>query len=454
MSNFQRAPVVGGGGTNKQNVLSAIRATQIIGSKPVLPAEILSTILDYLPVPDLIAFARTSRRMREMVYEDSRWVQRLNAMGVWNEGEARKRFEETMKRKRDLMRARAEEHRKPGTGANGNSERSTTLFDAGIEEERQRRSMETAFNSMARSSLDGFEVQSPSSALHQGPTSIPRKHLQDPEALLNVFSEVKSIRGHARDEYGKIYGALAPFYFDLARSRSHVDPIIFRVYREPEQQAKMLSQLQIFSLSDWAQGGIHREQKLISIISVFENAVLREFEHGYESGDFDGRMRRYAHVLGTLNGGQAAVELFVQKNPLLADRELLGFSLDCINQASSDGILLEPSREFLAKLSKSTNEQVDIIDRVFPSGLDVLHTLLEKISEDILMEYVTPLFDEAHERSIPSYLKAVSGIFDQCMQFSLTLKPSKNSGDDFPEQIKSRSPRYSNLMLTCTCKRS
>src|ERR1700712_4743123 len=106
MSNFKRAPVAGG---SRVNILSTLKATQMIESKPVLPAEIISTILDYLPVPDLLSFARTSKRMLEMVYDDSRWVQRLNVMGVWNEGEARKRFEDAIRKKRELMRIRAEE---------------------------------------------------------------------------------------------------------------------------------------------------------------------------------------------------------------------------------------------------------------------------------------------------------------------------------------------------------
>ena len=98
MSNFKRAPVHTG--APRSNVLASLKATQMIDVKPVLPAEIISTILDFLPIPDLMNFGRTSKRMLEMVYEDSRWVQRLQIMGVWNEGEARKRFEEALRMKR------------------------------------------------------------------------------------------------------------------------------------------------------------------------------------------------------------------------------------------------------------------------------------------------------------------------------------------------------------------
>ena len=360
-------------------------------------------------------------------------------MGVWNEGEARKRFEEALKMKREMMRIKAEEDAKrTGIGVNGNAgvrKTSTTLFDAGVEEERQRKSVEMG-SKASRPSIDGFETLTLSSSSRPSQTPISRAPMLDPEALLNIFAGVRSIRGSARQEYGKIYAALAPFYFDLARSRSHIDPIIFRVYRDPEQQAQMLAHLQTFAKSDWAQGWRQREEKLVTMVGIFENAVLREFEQGYEEWDIDGRMRRYAHVLGVLNGGHAGIELFVQKHPMFSDRDVLGNSMDCINQASSGSVTLEPSREFLEKLAKKINEQSNIIDRVFPLGEDVLQILLDKIGEDILMEYVTPLFDEAHERSIPSYVKAVAGIFEQSMLFAATLKPTKNSGEDFKDKVK------------------
>lgn len=416
----------------------SLKAAQVKEDKPVLPAEIIATILDYLHIPDLLSFARTSKRMQEMVYEDSRWVQRLKSMGVWNDGEARKRFEDALRARREMMRIRAEEDGKRSrTGINGSvgtRKTSTTLFDASIEEDRQKRSLELA-TKPAGSTVDGFESLALSTPLSkQAP--VARAPMLNPEELLDVFSGVRSIRGSARGEYAKIYAALAPFYLDLVRSKSHMDPVIFRVYRDPEQQAQMLAHLQIFAKSDWAEGWGQREERLTTMTGIFENAVLREFEHGYEAWDIDGRMRRYAHVLGVLNGGHAAIELFVQKNPILSDREVLFNSMECLNQATSDGIALGPSHEFLDNLSKKLNEQADVIDRVFPKGEDVLQILLDKVAEDILMEYDTSLFDEAHARSIPSYLQAVSGIFGQTMQFGLTLKASKNSGDDFLEKFK------------------
>ena len=52
------------------------------------------------------------------------------------------------------------------------------------------------------------------------------------------------------------------------------------------------------------------------------------------------------------------------------------------------------------------------------------------------MEYVTPLLDECHDRYMPSYLKAVSGLFEQCMHFVKSLVPPKSSEESLDEHAK------------------
>lgn len=402
--------------------------------------ELISTILDFLPVADLFRFARTSRRMQEMVYDDTRWIQRLKSMGCWNEAEARQRFEESMRRKQEAQRAReAEEARRTGVGLNGSvngiagggggtRKTSSTLFDAGVEEERHRRSLERSGRPRNGTLQDGFDAMTLGSSDGDGAR-------QDPMQALAVVNRARSIRGYARQEYGKIYGALAPYYLDLARSRSHTDPVLFRVYRDPEQQARMLAQLKIFAKSDFALGWHEREEKLNSIMGVFENAVLREFEQGYESKDVDGRMRRYAHILVTLSGGAAAVDVFIHYHPLMLEKDKLGNPLDCLEGASLGTVSLQHSEDFFRRLAGAINEQVSVVDRVFPPSTNVILPLLDRVGEDIISEYVTALFDEAHERSIESYLKAVSGVFEQSLQFARSIEPTKDSAPDFTDVV-------------------
>lgn len=363
--------------------------------------------------------------MREMVYDDTKWVTRLKSMGVWSDLEAKKRFEEAMRRKRDAA-ARAATAGGPAPG--GNRERSTTLFDAALEEER--RLAETIQAPRKTEAIvDGFETLSLNPAQ-------PTSPFEDPTALLDVLKNVRSIRGHARQEFAKVYGALAPFYLDLARSKTHTDPVVFKVFRDPERQAQMLSNLQVFSKCDWTDGWSQRTGKLSSMVTIFEGAVLREFEQGYEFWDVDGRMRRYAHVLYTLNGGGAATDLFIQKHPIFNDREALGNPIDCINQAPRDEITLEPSRAFFELLLRKLNEQSANITRIFPQPDVVFRSFIDKIREDIIMEYATPLLDVTHDRHTALYLKAMSGLFEQCMQFVHSLEWPKGSSLSIEEHAK------------------
>ncbi|TKA65833.1 hypothetical protein B0A49_08635 [Cryomyces minteri] len=438
MSAFKRQPVAGNSG--KKSVLAPLRATTIIDSKPVLPAELISTILDYLPVPDLLRFARTSRRMQEMVYDDTRWIQRLKSMGCWNEAEARQRFEESMRRKLEAQRTReAEEARRTGVGLSGSvngiagggsgqGQMSTTLFDAGVEEERIRKSRERPPQRQRRATADGFDDMMPATNGHE-------QTAWNPKVALSVLKNARSIRGYARQEYGKIYGALAPLYLDLTMSKGQSDPAIFRTYRDPEQQAQMLAQLRTFIKSDMAQGWQQREEKLESMIGIFENAVLREFEQGYEAQDIDGRMRRYAHVLVTLNGGAAGIDIFIQNHRLMLEKEALGNPLDCLDGVAPGHIDLGPSHDFFRRLATALDEQAHVIDRVFPPSVDVLLPFIDRIGEEIVSEYVTALFDEAHRTNVESYLKAVSGVFEQSLRFSQSIKSTQASPEDFTTKV-------------------
>jgi recyclin-1 len=356
-------------------------------------------------------------------------------MGCWNEAEAKQRFEEAMRKK--LEAEKAEQARAAGIafpanahamppGGDAPGKTSMTLFDATVEEDILRKSSEHRSRPRSTTLDKGFNDMT----LSTSGTLAPSVYSVDPQAAVKVLSNVRSVRGGARQEYGKIYGALAPFYFDLERSRSHTDPILFRSYRDPEQQAQMLAQLKTFSKSDYAQGWSQREEKLDTMTGIFENAVLREFEQGYAEKDFDGRMKRFATVLVALNGGAACLDSFIHNHPLMLEKEKLGDPTDCLG---NDGLTLEPSREFFQGLAIALNDEAALIDRVFPPTVDVLQTFLERVADDVVAEYLITLFDEAHDVSIEAYLKAVAGVFEQALQLAISLQPTKASKPDFGE---------------------
>jgi recyclin-1 len=446
LSRIRQAQLNGTSVRNNDNVLASLRVTQIVASKPVLPAELIATILDYLPVSDLVRCARVSRRLQEMVYDDTRWIQKLKAIGVWSEAEARQRVEDALKRKAEAQKAKeADEAKRTGvnlpSSANSIAEGgrqhagSVTLFDAGAEEDNYRKTVEKPHSQTPRrrgALADGFDdlTISPSS-----PTQASSK-TWDPSVALNVLGQARSIRGRARQEFGRIYGALGPLYINLARAKNHSDAIIFRTYRDPEQQAQILSSLKQFAKCDSALGWQEREEKLDTMIGIFENAVLREFEQGIAANDIDGRMHRYAHVLVTLNGGSAGVDAFISNNPLMKRRTRIGNPLECLEGVAPGHIDLNPSRQSFEKLAVTMVDQAAIIDRVFPPSVDVLTPALSRLCEELLAEYLTTLFDEAHVKGIETYVKAVSGTFEQALRFLASLKPSKASPADFNDKAK------------------
>ena len=460
---LKKVQINGSGVKSSDNVFASLRATQLVASKPVLPAELIATIVDFLPVPDLIRCASVSRRLQEMVYDDSRWIQKLRSMHAWNETEARQRFEEAMKRKADSQKSKqGSEGQRTGLGlpssvngiAGTTSPRagSVTLFDAGVEEDRPKRSIvnpQSPSQHRRRVTLtDGFDelTVAPSSPAKGSETS------KQANPALDVFNRVRSIRGHAKQEFGKIYAALNPIYLDLSSTNGHSDALVFRTFRDPEQQAQVLANVKRFAPSDNSIEWRKREEKLEYMIGVFENAVLREFQQGHAAGDIDGRMRRYAHVLVTLNGGSAGIDAFISSGPVMARTSHLGNPLDCLEGVAYGHVDLNPSQQFFEKLAAMMIEQSKIIDRVFPASVDVLTPYLSRLCDEIVSDYITSLLDEAHSRNNESFVKAVAGTFSQGLRFVASLRPTKASPANFLERGKQMVVEcfhnYVNLYLT------
>lgn len=367
----------------------------------------MSTILDYLSPPDLIRAARTSRRMHEMVYDDTRWVRFLRRMGCWNELEARKYAEEN----RAELNGRSRASTLQGQSTRHNRVPFVTVDPAPLD----------------RPSTDssGFDAVD-----FTGPSLAGDKPGNDNLTTLGIFASVKSIRGKAREEYGRIHTALSPFYQDIIQSEVTTDCLVFQAYTQPEQQAQMLAQLRSFAQADRSDGWEARSHKLSDVIADFETAALREFKSGYENGDVDGLMQRYAHVLVTLNGGHAAVDYFVQQNRLKAQRSEFGSPMECIKMGD---VSLVHTQAFLTRLSVAVNEEITVIDRCFSKYAGISSSFLQMLGKDILSPYFTTLFDDIYKQNPGAYLQAVSGTYVQSLNFLQALNPIKDPFDDFHE---------------------
>ncbi|OAL28387.1 hypothetical protein AYO20_09504 [Fonsecaea nubica] len=394
----------------RRDPLASLKMADMLISKPVLPAEVLVVVMDHLTVPDLLRFARVSRRMHEMIYDDARWVKRLRAIGCWNDAEARRRAEPpkspTTPRQR---RSTIDRNLVNGKG------RPEVLFDMDASPVVQSRQTNLLSPLPVRSTAaDGFDVAEISSPRTAVSTGLPVDH----DAPLSAFSKVKSIRGRARQEYGKIYRMLAPYYADLLSASNPMESRIFRDFSLPDQQAQLLANVQKFSASDFSPGSGERDRQISEAVGMFDTAALLEFRKGYEFKDIHGRMRQYARVMHILNGGKSGIDLFLHDNNMINQRAELGSVSDCIDYSLGYGELsLERVQAYFERLSNAFMQENGIVQAVFPNAQEVSLLLLEEVAKEILSPFLSTLFEDARTRGTSIYLRIISGTFQATRQF-------------------------------------
>ena len=362
-----------------------------------------------------------------MVYDDTRWVQRLQLIGCWDEAEARRRRAETLQKKVGIGVNNGATNGDSGGRERGGSE---TLFDVTHKAQVQIQ-VNGAESPNTKDLHDGFDSID-LAAVHQPETPGPMKP-KDIATRLTVLHHVRSVRGYARREYGKVYSALAPFYWDAIRAPNHTQAKVFRSYRDPDQQAQMLSNLTRFSNSDMSEGWWRRQEKLAALVEAFEQAVTREFQQAIEAGDVEGKMKKYAHVLTSLNGCSKGIEMVFEASPVIKERSKFGDPVYCLDGMGD--FSYDKSYDFFIKLSTAFNEQIAIMDQVFPPSVDAVRPFVQIVGKVVIAEFLTAVFDEARRTYIESYIKAVSATFEQSLIWARMLRPSAGSGDEFYEAI-------------------
>ena len=188
----------------------------------------------------------------------------------------------------------------------------------------------------------------------------------------------------------------------------------------------MIAQIRKFARSDFAYGSSGRMKALSILAQAFEDAVSREFEQGMSLDDTNGRMKKYAQVLVTLNGGQRAVEYFVSANPIFRHERDFGDPMDCVSSTHTNVLLLEESTDFFRQVSTATKSQIDTIRRVFPPTLDVMHPLLSRVVGDLIRPYLCSLFEYTRGKNVEMFLRCVSETYQRSLEFIDCLKESSD----------------------------
>ena len=338
-------------------------------------------------------------------------------MGCWDEVEARRRRAEA------LQKQFGQGHKTAGSvskhDAGGGRDGNAAVFDASLDVH----SNDEKIGSGIKDLRDGFEGIDVTADTARGS---PAKG-KDPSLRLTIFKMVRSIRGQARREYGRVYAALGPFYKDAVAAHNHTQAKVFRTYRDPQQQATMLSNLQKFEQGDLESGSGARKEKLGNLVAAFQEAVVKEFKDGIAEKDVDGKMRKYAHVLGALDEGEKAVAMVIEGSDIFHQRESFGNPTYCLDGMGD--YQTEKSFDFFRRLGECFAEQVNIIGKVFPHDVDALLPLLERVGKVIITEFLATLFQEAHRVYVDSYLKAVSATCEQCLNWANAMRPDWVSRD-------------------------
>lgn len=362
-----------------------------------LPSHLLDRILDELSVLDLYSLSQVSRKLSRSVDTDSLWSPRLEHMGIWKQEPAPTR----------------QSSRPQNTSSSNNN----LLFDSNA-------------SSFPVQGLQNVSILTPNTA-----GSSPEQH-DYKDSPLNILDNVglTANPGSAKSTYTRIFKCLYPFYHDILQSGTHVEPEIFRIYRDPVDQAKLLAQLKRFAQSDdKEQDHYENVGKLASVYEVFENAALGEFETGFDENDIEGRVKKFADVLVTLNGGESCVQLFIQKNQLVYDSA--GDASEFLNEYTHK-LDTQKLQTMLKKTSDSINKEAKVIDAIFPPSAQVLPGLCQHIIEENILELFISIITLTKEKDTKAYLEAVPYCYVYFLWFLESLEPPRESVQEFRKGLK------------------
>lgn len=343
----------------RRDVLSSLRSTTVVLAKPVLPTSIISRVLDNADARTLIRCAKVSRRLRDTVYNETRWIRRLEAMGI---------------------------PAAPGI---------STLQQA-------------------------RKATSP-------PMAMPK---QDPLTVIDFT--IQDLSSPPRQRYGHIHSALHPFYGRLDGDDKDAMTAVMSAYGDVTHQATLLANLVTFSACDFTINQIRRRQQLTKIVDRLGSDTLASFQSAYALHDFD-RMKGSAQTAVILGKGPDLVTAHVDSLPLIRGEVDLPDLNDCLDGVATGHIDLGPVSGMFDLVSAAVSEQVGLTERVFPANVQILSTFLVRLTETTVRPFVEKAIALATDQGPETFVKAVSGIYKQSMEFADSIVSYKIS---FPDQIR------------------
>ncbi|RIA96047.1 exocyst complex component Sec10-domain-containing protein [Glomus cerebriforme] len=367
-----------------------------------LPPDLLIRILRYLPITSLPNFARACRRFKVLVYDDELWEQHLKTLGVWKDyGDG------------DIMNAPVE-----------------PLY---VNAKHTVKPKDDKFSEISKLSEFDPLVSPPASPIT--PNNIGNL-LDFAITTANSLSLIPGLppdplsqksrsasTGVARASFRKIYVELLPYYLDFRHRRK--DSKLFKEYNDPSDQAKMLARLLSFGKLNITLDSDQINNALETTIEYFENSALHHFELAYNAQS-TAEMQKWANILLNLNGGLACIQVFIQKNSIFFDHLYDPMDNFTYLSTSHGELNFMQMTEFFNYVEEEFKKQAILINQIFPQDADVFYTFVERVVEDVIIEYISILLEESHNRDICLYLKATVAAHQRCIHVAKFLwKESK-----------------------------
>ncbi|KAG0259616.1 F-box protein: endocytic membrane traffic, recycling ReCYcling 1 [Linnemannia exigua] len=384
----------------------------ITTSVPVLPPNLLLKCLQYLPVSSLPAVAQACRRLKVIVYSDELWESKLQAMGFGFRG-GNKKTENNDDGGASLLDGPIDSLPRFPVHGSKISEMTRKRISANTSEAIE------AVNA-GRMSLSNLSEEGYRSSVEDDPatsSSSTKPRFQIPGLPGDPYSMIQGRKANqgAREQFKAIYNELWPYYVDF-RQANKDSKVIQEFGSSVLDVARMLARLLAFSKAPLAADTDQINENLQGTCEYFENRCLHLFEVAYDSRDIS-EMAKFAGVLLDLNGAQACIQIFIQKNGIFFDNNYeAGENLKQYEMWLSQPVVVRenmaypeftPMRLFMEFTEMELQKQGIIISDVFPEEADVLYSFTERVFEDVISEYCSQLFELCSMRDKLLYLKSV-----------------------------------------------
>lgn len=260
---------------------------------------------------------------------------------------------------------------------------------------------------------------------------IPLKPLDNP--LTGVDHVVRAPKA-AKAQVIRLYRALLPYYYDLMTTQAYENLKLLRQFDTPEDQARILNNLLMINKIDTEPLASVVRDKLLSLIEIFESALLREVEIHFDVEDWKSA-RRFVTVLLSLQNQHTLIDFFLQKVDAAGLMSLTDQFL-CEKYFDDEG---RPVEEEFQRLLKTVidvfNHQAEVVDAMFPKEVPIMAKVCEEIIANQLNLIVLSLV--AYSKKYPQrYVETIPYIYQLfTSKFVEQLIPLENIGSSYKELV-------------------